>query len=51
MDDHRHDDHHGYRDRRRRRDDDGLGKIKVSILKFNGKENADHYFQCEAKVD
>ncbi|XP_062230062.1 uncharacterized protein LOC133927630 [Phragmites australis] len=51
MDDHRHDDHHGYRDRRRRRDDDGLSNVKVSIPKFNGKENADDYFEWETKVD
>ena len=48
--------HDGYRDRgrhdhARRRDDDGLGKVKVSIPPFSGKENADAYFEWETKVD
>ncbi|XP_066392296.1 uncharacterized protein [Miscanthus floridulus] len=51
MDDHRHGVHHGYRDRHRRRDDDGLSKVKVSIPKFNGKESVDDYFEWETKVD
>ena len=51
MDDHRHGVHHGYRDRHRCRDDDGLSKVKVSIPKFNGKESADDYFEWETKVD
>ena len=43
MDDHQHGGHDGYRERRHanvdhRRDDDGLGKVKVSIPKFSGKE-------------
>lgn len=46
----------GYRDRRRgdpdhRRDEDGLGKVKVSIPTFNGKENADSYYEWETKVE
>ncbi|KAG8069674.1 hypothetical protein GUJ93_ZPchr0006g41800 [Zizania palustris] len=48
--------HGGYRDRRRlnhehRQDEDGLGKVKVSIPPFSGKENADAYFEWETKVD
>ena len=48
--------HDGYRDRGLHdhachRDDDGLGKVKVSIPPFNGKENADAYFERETKVD
>jgi hypothetical protein len=39
------------RDPERRRDDDGLGKVKVSIPPFSGKENADAYFEWESKVD
>ena len=48
--------HDGHRDRRRggperHRDEDGLGKVKVSIPPFSGKENADAYFEWETKVD
>ena len=48
--------HDGYYDRgchdhARCRDDDGLGKVKVSIPPFSGKENADAYFERETKVD
>jgi hypothetical protein len=28
-----------------------LGRVKVSIPAFNGKENADAYFEWETKVD
>jgi hypothetical protein len=46
----------GHRDRRRgdherRRNDDGLGKVKISIPSFNGKENDDSYYEWETKVD
>jgi hypothetical protein len=46
----------GHRDRRhgdpdRRRGEDGLGKVKVSIPAFNGKENADSYYEWETKVE
>ncbi|XP_066341816.1 uncharacterized protein [Miscanthus floridulus] len=52
MDDHRHGGgHHGYRDRHRRRNDDGLRNMKVSIPPFSGQENADAYFEWETKVE
>ena len=52
MDDHRHGGgHHGYRDRHRRRNDDGLRNVKVSIPPFSGQENADAYFEWETKVE
>ncbi|XP_066365257.1 uncharacterized protein [Miscanthus floridulus] len=52
MDDHRHGGgHHGYRDRHRHRNDDGLRNMKVSIPPFNGQENADAYFEWETKVE
>jgi hypothetical protein len=56
MDDHRHGGHDGYHERRHanpdhRRDDDGLGKVKVSIPKFSVKKSADDYFEWETKVD
>jgi hypothetical protein len=46
----------GHRDRRRgdperRRGEDGLGKVKVSIPTFNSKENADSYYEWETKVE
>jgi hypothetical protein len=46
----------GHRDQRRgdperRRGEDGLGKVKVSIPAFNGKENADSYYEWETKVE
>ncbi|XP_066365236.1 uncharacterized protein [Miscanthus floridulus] len=51
-DDHRHGGgHHGYRDRHRRRNDDGLRNVKVSIPPFSGQENADAYFEWETKVE
>jgi hypothetical protein len=51
MDDHRHGGHHGYRDRHRRHNDDGLRHVKVSIPPFSGQENADAYFEWETKVE
>ncbi|XP_066320349.1 uncharacterized protein [Miscanthus floridulus] len=52
MDDHRHGGgHHGYRDRHRCRNDDGLRNMKVSIPPFSGQENADAYFEWETKVE
>jgi hypothetical protein len=35
----------------RRQGEDGLGKVKVSIPTFNGKENADSYYEWETKVE
>ncbi|XP_062217663.1 uncharacterized protein LOC133917845 [Phragmites australis] len=54
--DHQFGGNYGYRDRRRgdpdrRRDEDGLGKVKVSIPAFNGKENLDSYYEWETKVE
>jgi hypothetical protein len=51
MDDHRHGGHHGYRDRHRCRNDDGLRNEKVYIPPFSGQENADAYFEWETKVE
>jgi hypothetical protein len=44
-----HDRHCGALDRRH--NDDGLGKVKVNIPAFTGKENADAYYEWETKVD
>jgi hypothetical protein len=46
----------GHRDRRRgapdhHHNDDGLGKVKVNIPAFTGKENVDAYYEWETKVD
>ncbi|XP_025791789.1 uncharacterized protein LOC112872970, partial [Panicum hallii] len=42
---------HRRRHHERRHNDDGLGKVKVSIPPFSGKENADDYFEWETKVE
>ncbi|XP_066354595.1 uncharacterized protein [Miscanthus floridulus] len=42
---------HRRRHHERRHNDDGLSKVKVSIPPFNGKENADDYFEWETKVE
>ena len=48
--------HDGHHDQRRgvperRREEDGLSRVKISIPAFNGKENADAYYEWEPKVD
>ena len=42
---------HRQRHPKRRHNDDGLSKVKVSIPSFSSKENADDYFEWETKVE
>ena len=42
---------HRWHHHERRHNDDGLGKVKVSIPPFSGKENVDDYFEWEIKVE